>query len=78
MAMIKNGRLSSKAAETRHLLPLAKISLTENQHLLSRNDVLLKQACDEHCKVHDVMQFEPRQMSADGIERAQRSALRLL
>eukprot|EP00959_Pyramimonas_sp_CCMP1952_P040963 856665-Pyramimonas_sp.AAC.1 len=64
--MFSKGRLKAKAAETRHLLPLAETLLEENAGLLGPKDRYLQFAIKELNKAHEIMNSEPRVMSDAG------------
>eukprot|EP00959_Pyramimonas_sp_CCMP1952_P244321 5107118-Pyramimonas_sp.AAC.1 len=78
LAMFSKGRLQAKAAETAHVLPLAKLLLEEYQHLLSAKDRLLQMACNDLVKVYEVMAANPRVMSEGATRSLQRAMLRSL
>jgi len=76
--MFAKGRLHAKAAETAHVLPLAKLLLEENSGLLSSHDRQLQVACNELVKVYEVMAANPRVMSEGAIRNLQRAMMRHL
>jgi hypothetical protein len=75
----KRPRLKAKAAETRHLVPLAQQLATENHRFLGAKAPYLKAACDELANFYKLVQSSAeRTMSADTIEMVQLAMTRFL
>ncbi|CAK0792057.1 unnamed protein product [Prorocentrum cordatum] len=64
--MFDKGRLKAKAAESRHLLPLAPLLCRGNAHLFGQQSGLLAAAREALENVQDVMQREPRSPAGAG------------
>ena len=78
LKMFCKGLLSAKAAQTRHLVPLAKLLMEENAGILKPKDKFLTIAAGALVSVYTIMNSQPRNMSPSSVDSLQKSMLRFL